>query len=476
MARNGERLITMLVVLGGGCWSATDVTVAEQAARGTLTDDVTADAIGSSITIAPTTIDQSPSNPFFHSFGTNGRVCGTCHQEEYGWTITPEVAQRAAANDPLFAFDGSDCLPPGTPNTNPSANSTQMMSKALVRIELAIPAGADYTLVGFHDPLNCPDAPTASRLRMYRRPLPTANLAFLSTVMWDGRENVTPPNNTPALIEQDLQHQANSATVGHAQATAPLADATRQAIVDFDRPLFNAQRKIGTLNLNAAGANGGGEFLAEDTLARFYIGINDVLGCAVPNSCQPGTTATFSSVIFTTFTAWETKPPNADAAAIGRGEQLFNTRSFPVDGVAGINGPDDALGIPSPFNGFCGTCHDSPNVGNHSTSLPIDIGVTAATPVGGLDVSGLPTYTFQQTSTGRLISVTDPGRGLISGKFKDLGKTKGPNLRALATRAPYFHNGSAKDLSAVVDFYQERFHIGFTDQEKADLVAFLEAL
>jgi cytochrome c peroxidase len=49
-------------------------------------------------------------------------------------------------------------------------------------------------------------------------------------------------------------------------------------------------------------------------------------------------------------------------------------------------------------------------------------------------------------------------------------------VRALATRAPYFHNGAAKDLRAVVDFYDVRLNIGFTDAEKADLVAFLNAL
>ena len=91
-------------------------------------------------------------------------------------------------------------------------------------------------------------------------------------------------------------------------------------------------------------------------------------------------------------------------------------------------------------------------------------------------MSRLPTYTFQQNGTGKTITVTDAGRGLISGKFADIGKTKGPNLRALATRAPYFHNGSAKDLNAVVDFYDVRFHIGFTSQEKSDLIAFLQAL
>ena len=104
----------------------------------------------------------------------------------------------------------------------------------------------------------------------------------------------------------------------------------------------------------------------------------------------------------------------------------------------------------------------------HSTSLPIDIGVTAESPVGGLDVTKLPTYTFQETATGRTITVTDPGRGLISAKFKDIGKTQGLNLRGLAARAPYFHNGSAKDLNVIVDFYDVRFHIGFTDRKKRD--------
>ena len=48
--------------------------------------------------------------------------------------------------------------------------------------------------------------------------------------------------------------------------------------------------------------------------------------------------------------------------------------------------------------------------------------------------------------------------------------------RAVATRAPYFHNGMAKDLAAVVDFYYTRFDINLTAQEKRDLVAFLRAL
>jgi len=55
-------------------------------------------------------------------------------------------------------------------------------------------------------------------------------------------------------------------------------------------------------------------------------------------------------------------------------------------------------------------------------------------------------------------------------------KVKGPILRGLAARAPYFHNGSAATLDDVVTFYDQRFGINFTDQEKSDLVAFLKTL
>ncbi len=465
-----------LVLPLAGCVDEASVDSTAQTTTG-LFSDVTSDSIGRAETASPDPIDLSTGNPFFASFGTNGRTCGTCHQEAQGWTITPGFAQSRPSNDPLFVFDGSDCLPPGVANTDPRSKSTLMRSKALVRIDLAIPAGADFTLVSYNDPLHCPTPPSAADLRMYRRPLPAANSAFLATVMWDGRENVNPPNNTISLVESDLEHQANDATLGHAQATTGLAASDQASMMSFETGLFNAQKSIGRLPLDGRGVHGGGKYLATRVLPNFFIGINDVLGCAIPNSCAPGTTATFTSTIFTIFAAWEPggSPPDWLSASIGRGERIFNTRSFPIDNVAGIN-RDPGDPISGTFTGFCGTCHDSPNVGNHSTSLPIDIGVTAASPVGGLDVSRLPTYTFQETATGRTITVTDPGRALVSGKFKDIGKTKGPNLRGLATRAPYFHNGSAADLGAVVDFYDQRFGIGFTNTEKEDLVAFLRSL
>jgi cytochrome c peroxidase len=88
----------------------------------------------------------------------------------------------------------------------------------------------------------------------------------------------------------------------------------------------------------------------------------------------------------------------------------------------------------------------------------------------------LPVYTLVCKATGQVFHVTDPGRAMISGKCADIGKTKGPILRGLAARAPYFHNGSGTTLLDVVNFYDQRFHLGLAERQKADLVAFLGSL
>jgi cytochrome c peroxidase len=93
-----------------------------------------------------------------------------------------------------------------------------------------------------------------------------------------------------------------------------------------------------------------------------------------------------------------------------------------------------------------------------------------------LDVSYLPVITLQNKTTGAIRTTTDPGRALITVLWKDVGRLKGPILRRLPSRAPYFHNGSARSLSDVIDFYNTRFNIGFTAQEKSDLTAFLSTL
>ncbi|MBV8869883.1 MAG: hypothetical protein JOY65_10760 [Acetobacteraceae bacterium] len=99
--------------------------------------------------------------------------------------------------------------------------------------------------------------------------------------------------------------------------------------------------------------------------------------------------------------------------------------------------------------------------------------------MASLDTTGLPVFTIRCDAgplAGRVFQVTDPGRALVSGRCADIGKTKNPVLRNLAARAPYFHNGSAPDLTHVVDFYNARFQMHLTAGETADLVAFLKSL
>jgi cytochrome c peroxidase len=53
---------------------------------------------------------------------------------------------------------------------------------------------------------------------------------------------------------------------------------------------------------------------------------------------------------------------------------------------------------------------------------------------------------------------------------------KGPILRGLAARAPYFHNGAAATLLQAVNFYNQRFSMNLTQEQKVQLVAFLNSL
>ena len=158
--------------------------------------------------------------------------------------------------------------------------------------------------------------------------------------------------------------------------------------------------------------------------------------------------------------------PQEARRAVARGETLFNTKPIRIPGVKGLN---DDLSVPV-LQGTCTTCHDTPSSGNHSIPAPLDIGLTDAS----RRTPDLPLYTLRHTSPPfETVRTPDPGRALITGQWKDIGRFKGPIFRALATRAPYFHNGSAQDLDAAVDFYNERFGIGFTEDEIRDLVAFL---
>ncbi len=405
-------------------------------------------------------------NPFFQNLGTNGRSCGTCHVASDAMTVTPPDLQArfnsSNGTDPIFRpVDGANC-PSADVSTIQAKQAAYslLLNKGLIRISLPMPAGAAFTITQIQDPYACPQT-TTTQPALYRRPLPATNLDFLSAVMWDGRETVKNSSGTIDL-NASLTHQATDATLNHAQAAAGPTSQQLAQIVAFETALYTAQSQDENAgNLVAQGAYGGPVNLSKQP---FYIGINDSLG-------GDPTGAKFNPNAFTIYNSWADLNSQPNRQAVARGEALFNSLPIPITNVGGLN---DALGV-AVINGNCTTCHDSPNVGNHSFSVPLNIGTTAYPPVPALDISGLPIYTVQ-CSDGTLVQVTDIGRAMISGKCADIGKVKGPILRGLAGRAPYFHNGAAATLNDVVDFYNERFNLNLTSQQKSDLVAFLQTL
>lgn len=400
-------------------------------------------------------------NPFFQNLGSNGRACITCHQPDQGWTVTPEQIQKrfdaTGGLDPIFRPNDGSVSPTADVSTVDARRQaySMLLTKGLIRVGIGIPANAEFELVGVDDPYHYA---SSNELSLFRRPLPSSNLRFLSTVMWDGRESVAGAN-----LQENLIRQALDATQGHAQLAGQLTPQQLDDIVDFEMGLTTAQATDADAGqLDGQGGQGGPQRLQHED---FYIGINDPLG-------GNPTGAAFDPEAMTLFEGWENLhgngPQAATRAAIARGEKVFNTKPITITGVGGLN---DNLNMPS-IQGTCTLCHDTPNVGNHSVGAPLNIGVSDAS----RRTPDMPLYTLRNKVTGELTQTMDPARALISGKWTDIGKTKGPILRGLAARAPYFHNGSATTLSDVVEFYDNRFGIGFTAQEKADLIAFLRSL
>jgi cytochrome c peroxidase len=138
--------------------------------------------------------------------------------------------------------------------------------------------------------------------------------------------------------------------------------------------------------------------------------------------------------------------------------------------VAGIN---DVTGMPASFTGTCGTCHDSPNIGHHSVSAPLNIGVADVN--SPLDVRYLPVFTLINNASGETVQTTDPGRAVIAGKWADIGKVKGPILRGLAGRALIFTMvlplrwRMSSSFMTCVQYW-------VCPSGKADLIAFLNSL
>ena len=442
-------------------------------------------------------------NPFFQSLGTNGRSCATCHVASQAMSIAPpDIRRRFSAThgqDPLFAgVDGANCT---TVKRSDRAGHSLLLEHGLIRIGLTLPPSPQFTLSVAHDPYGCAlttdPVSGAVTVSVYRRPLPSTNLNFLSTVMWDGRETLSALNNGATFLpslQADLTDQAKSAVAGHAQGSGPPTAAQLSQIVSFELGLYSAQVWDWSAGLlSVRGAHGGPVSLANQ---EYYPGINDSLG-ADPSGDS------FDRSAMTAFAAWAQAGAthndfNQDGGAAARraiaaGEQLFNTAPLTITGVRGLN-DNAALGKPASIPGTCTTCHDSLNVGNHSLPLPLDIGIghsalpnfepdpEIAAALAEVDAADLPLFRIDGCPDpfhpGQTLPVytTDPGKALLTGQCADVNRLKGPILRGLAARAPYFHNGAAASLSQVVDFYDKRFNMNLSRGQQADLVAFLGSL
>lgn len=423
---------------------------------------------------------QTAANAFFQALGTNGRSCATCHQPSSGMGLSlRNIKARFNATggkDPLFApVDGANCppaAPPGsTPTTNRAAYSV-MLDRGAVRIPLpwpprdaggmAKPVEFDITITPQADKPGCnvdsTYGVTAGYVSVYRRPLMAAQMNFKTlrangkgpilpgSLMWDGRE-------------PSLEQQAINATLGHAQATHAPTTAELRQIVQFQNGIFSAQLIDGAAGrLDAQGAKGGPVHLAKQ----------------VPEQAVGPT--------FDEYQRWAGGA--AKARSIARGQDIFNNRLFIIQNVAGFN---DRVDVGNPAVGSCSTCHNVAHAGSDALAGPqrdIGIGGTAQFIGGPKPAASLPRFTLTchadaipHPYLGRGPIVTnDPGMALLTGKCADIGKFTLPQLRALAAREPYFHDGSARTLKAVVDVYNQRFNVGLTAQDEEDLVSFLAAL
>ncbi len=431
----------------------------------------------------------APLNPFFQALGTNGRTCATCHQPSVSMGIsTATVQQRytlSHGQDPIFApVDGANCPDAVTSSqfyaiSDPNNPHSLLLNRALIRVGLPWPPKGvtpEFYIAGVWDPTHCElnanygllsKTPTVS---VYRRSLMAANLKYVTTV----GPGVTAPGQTLATDpytgkpesgnimydgrEPTLQHQAMDALLTHSQASSLPSAAIIQEIVNFENNIYTAQVfDSQALGLADFGATGGPTGL-----------LNGQAGLiAAPNT-------------FSEYFSWSNLPSWApqfqQRASVARGEAIFNIRPILISGVAGIN---DLVGGNLP--GTCATCHGNTNDGNDvRPQAQLEEGTSGNT--FGLPAPDLPMFLLVCNAgkstpfNGGALWVRDPGLAFITGKCADIGKVKSAQLRGLAARPPYFHDGSAATLKDVVNFYNKRFGIGFSAQDMQDLVNFLQTL
>ena len=80
------------------------------------------------------------------------------------------------------------------------------------------------------------------------------------------------------------------------------------------------------------------------------------------------------------------------------------------------------------------------------------------------------------TDGGALHDASETGMDPLHAQRSTTKQYRTTPLRGLWQHAPYFHDGSAPDLPAVVEHYDDHFELNLTDAQKSDLVEFLKTL
>jgi hypothetical protein len=399
-------------------------------------------------------------NPFFLALGTNPRTCMTCHNPNQGWTMTSDANRQLFKDtdglDPLFNLVDEGTRPGADISTKKARKATfvpNVVDLAVTRFTRNIPATAQFT-VAPEDPSGFS---TPTSILNFHRPTATMNEQLVSSIT----NTSGPVQDIPATLANLMRGAAQL----HEQRDPanPVPVDQQNAGRDFMRGIFFAQIiDNGAGRLDAGGAMGGPTNLSMQT---FTLGMNDPMA--------PG----FNAKVFNIFDAWEVFAVNSrhndceeDAkAAIYRGQEVFNFNQFTIGGVPGFT---DLSGTDVSIQGTCSTCHNTPNVGGSSVIRMVDIG-TADEPNCS---PGLPIFAVTRisdpTQTRR---ICDLGRG-TTGVWTDLAKFRIPPLRGLAARAPYFHDGQAKNIRAAIRYHEDRFNIDLSHGKRKDLEAFLGAL
>lgn len=369
-------------------------------------------------------------NPFHVPQGTNGRSCETCHLPQTGWSVLPaEVELRfwlTQGNDPIFNLLDADSPTADVSTARARYSAYSMLRRGLFRRGGNVPATAEFEIIAFDDPLRAGGSLT--RFEAFRRPLATANFHIAMNVGWHDQNT-----NGSGDVHAGLLNQAAGNITGGQQGS-PAAPETVEAIADYQEGLAFAQQYVfGAGLLTACGAKGGPEELSAQAPVDARFDLFDAWSGLVPGRCT-------------------TVAADKKRAQIARGQELFNATN------AG--------------GGSCRGCHSAANNGSSVAGRLFDVGASRAE----FRQPGMPLYTVRNKATLEVQQTTDPGRALRSGLWSDMNRFKTPSLRGVAARAPYFHNGIAATLEDVVTHYEVALGFVFTPRERADLVAFLQAL